>query len=99
MTVSIETLPCPDNRKNWTISIETKSPINILVCIIPDKLIVDHVQFKQYLRTQNIEDFSNPEEMLIKIIEDVNNAIVPKWVEITYKSDDIIIKVEDKQVG
>lgn len=99
MTSHIKTNPNPDNRKDWVFTIENVSTTHILLRIIPNKLVADHNSMRKYLNSQQLENYLSPEEMLVKIIEDVNNALVPKWVEATYRSDGIIIKVEDKQPG
>ncbi len=99
MTAQIITNPNPDTRKNWIFTIENMEPDHIQLRIIPDKLVADHSSIRNYLNSHLLENFSSPEEMLVKIIEDVNNALVPIWVEVTYRSDGIIVKVEDKQPG
>lgn len=99
MQKNLKTFPNPDNRKDWTITVELPSPSALSLCFIPDKLIANHNDIKENLNSYYMEKWDCPEEMLFNIIEFFNNALVPLWLEVTYKSDNCIITVEDSQPG
>ena len=99
MVTLIKTYSNPDSRKNWIISIELDSEPVILLRYIPDRLVADHISIKKYLNSQLAVDWPMPEEMLLKMIEDVQNELVPKWLEVEYSHWGIVVKIEDKQPG
>ncbi len=95
----IKTHSITDTRKDWLLVIEISSPVKIKVTLIPDKLTADHSSVTRYLNDMANKDWENPEKMILQIIEDINNALVPKWLEVAYEKDGIILKVEDRQPG
>ncbi len=99
MVTLINTYSNPDIRKNWIISIELDSVPVILLRYIPDRLVADHESAKKYLNSQLAIEWPTPEEMLFKVIEDVQNELVPKWLEVQYNHQGIVVKIEDKQPG
>ena len=90
MTKIIDVTSIPDGRKNWVISVEINEPIYLKVCFVPDKLIADHVSIKNYLARVLTQAWPSPEEMILTIIEDINNELVPKWVEVFYSKNGVI---------
>ena len=99
MVTLIKTYPNPDSRKNWIISIELNTEPAILLRYIPDRLVADHISVKEYLNSQLSIEWPMPEKMLLKMIEDVQNELVPKWLEVEYNLQGIVVKIEDKQPG
>ena len=67
--------------------------------MIPDKLIADHSSIKNYLTTKLKENWSSPEKMVLNIIEELNNELIPKWIEVVYMHEGVKIEVEDRQPG
>lgn len=99
MTNSLISYPNPDSRKKWLITVETTAPQYIMLRFIPDKLIIDHNSAQKYLNLQLEKKWPTPEEMILKIIEDMNNVLIPKWIEVTFKSGQVTVTIEDKQLG
>lgn len=99
MTKSIAVTTVPDGRKNWVISVETKEPIYLKVRFVPDKLIAEHGSIKNYIAWVLTQTWPSPEEMILTIIEEINNELVPKWVEVFYSKNGVSIKLEEQQPG
>ena len=99
MSTTIKTLPIPDTRKKWLIELKISDPVVITVRIIPDKLITDHASLKAYVQTTLIDTKSCPEDIILSIIEEINNELVPKWLEVFYEHDGVSVKIEDQQPG
>lgn len=89
----------PDSRKNWLITVEINSPVFISMRMVPDRLVAQHSSIKNHISEIALQNWSSPEEMILAIIEGVNNELVPKWLEVTYKDQGITIKIEDLQPG
>ena len=99
MLSKIHSYSNPDNRKDWKISIGIIEPYVISVTYVPDKLLAEHNSIQNYLSECSDKEWASPEAMLLSIIEDVNNEIVPKWLRIEYKYENTEIAIEDQQPG
>lgn len=99
MSITIKTSPIPDTRKKWLIKIEVSEPVVIKIHIIPDKLIADHASLKKYVQETIKNNTSRPEDIILSIIENINNELVPKWLEVYYENDGVSVKIEDQQPG
>lgn len=99
MQPSIITSTNPDNRKNWFITVEITTPVNINVRMAPDKLVAEHSSIKSYLNSKLVQKWVSPEEMVLEIIEELNNELVPKWIEVIYMHEGIKIEIQDRQPG
>jgi hypothetical protein len=49
---------------------------------VPDKLLIESSSFIAYLMTLAPVDTMAPETLALAILDDVNNEIVPRWVQI-----------------
>lgn len=99
MNSILKTYPNLDNRKSWTITAEVKLPKHIILRFIPDKLIADHEGLIKILESHASDNEHKPEEIILRIIEIVNNELIPKWLEVSYEHKGIMVKVEDQQPG
>lgn len=99
MNSKIKNSANPDSRKNWLITVEINSPVFVSLRMVPDKLVAEHSSIKNHISEIALQNWSNPEEMILAIIEDVNNELVPKWLEVVYKNKGLTIKIEDLQPG
>lgn len=99
MTITIKTSPIPDTRKNWLITLEISEPVVITIRIVPDKLIADHASLKEYVQAILKDNKSRPEDIILSIIENINNELVPKWLEVFYEHEGVSVKIEDRQAG
>ena len=95
----LKTHPNPDNRKSWMITAEVKTPKFIVLRFVPDKLISDHNDLKKLIQQYANNDELTPEKIVLNLIEDVNNELVPKWLEVSYEHNGICVKAEDQQPG
>ncbi len=99
MSDLINTYSVPDTRKDWLFMVEIEKPKYISVTLIPDKLSADHGSMRDYLRHKAGQSWQTPDDMILAMIEDINNALVPKWLEVIYENDGVTLKVEDRQPG
>ena len=99
MSTKITTSPNPDSRKNWIISVEITDPVLIRLRLVPDKLIADHRSLKNHIDEIINKNWSSPEEMSLAIIENINNELIPKWLEVIYAHEGVSVKIEDRQPG
>ena len=97
MPHNLKTYNNPDSRKNWVITAKISSPEKITLRFVPDKLIADHNSLKIFIIEYLEQTWASPEEMLLKIIEAINNELVPRWVEVIYEKEGITLKVDDTQ--
>ena len=75
---------------------------HITLRYVPDKLTLTPASFSDYLAA--LADFSTEplERLAIAILEDINNELVPRWVQITAVRDNDIepghrVLIEDRQ--
>ena len=79
--------------------VEIENPETITVTLIPDKLSADHGSMRDYLKHKASQSWQTPDDMILTMIEDINNALVPKWLEVIYEHNGVTLKVEDRQPG
>lgn len=99
MNMTIKTSPIPDSRKNWLITLEISEPVTIKIRVVPDKLIADHVSLKEYVQTAIKNNRSSPEGIILSIIENINNELIPKWLDVFYEHKGVSVLIEDQQPG
>jgi len=99
MSTKITTSANPDSRKNWILSVEITDPVHIRLRLVPDKLIADHSSLKNHIDEIINKSWSSPEEMSLTIIENINNELIPKWLEVIYVHEGVSVKIEDRQPG
>lgn len=56
--------------------------IDISLRYVPDKLLLDPGAFSRYLTHLSEDVPKSFEELALMVLEDVNNEIVPRWVQI-----------------
>ena len=52
---------------------------------VPDKLILDPTSFDQYLSALAGHQLTEPEEIALTVLDDINNQVVPRWVQVTLR--------------
>ena len=57
--------------------------ISVLLRYVPDKLVMPPTAFTAYLKAFHTADFHSLETFALTLLEDINNEVVPRWVEIT----------------
>ncbi|WP_138379772.1 hypothetical protein [Luteithermobacter gelatinilyticus] len=102
----------PDKRRDYVISLRKIVTFNhnsyvFTLRYVPDKLILQHGAFDDYLEQCQIlgqlPEWTTPEGLALHVLEDIMDEIVPKWVglSIVRKGEDggleVKIAVEDRQ--
>ena len=67
--------------------IKINSPIEINLCYIPDKLIISEKAFNIYLSSLKITKDIPIETIAHIILDDLNNELVAKWIQIIISAD------------
>lgn len=55
---------------------------------VPDKLLLPTQSFGQYLHALHFDPAMALEELALIILDDINNELVPRWVQIRVDADD-----------
>ena len=50
---------------------------------IPDKLLVERSSFTTFLASLDAAESDAPEELALAILDEMNNEIVPRWIQIS----------------
>lgn len=110
----------PDRREILATRANPKTGLDYLVAIdtaassgravqlryVPDKLLLRPEAFDAYLRTLTSASEMPAEELALAIIEDINNEVVPRWVQVQIeasaggrepKSNAYRVLIEDRQ--
>jgi 7-cyano-7-deazaguanine reductase len=83
-----------ESRNNPNLSLDyvvlIDSGVSALDCLlrlryVPDKLILEPQSFDHYLLALRDYGLTQPEEIALTILEDINNQVVPRWVQITLR--------------
>jgi len=80
----LETRPNPKMGLDYLVAIDTAaSPSRVIrLRYVPDKLLLRPVAFETYLSAITASDDPPAEELALAIIEDINNEVVPRWVQV-----------------
>ncbi|WP_259783118.1 hypothetical protein [Aestuariispira ectoiniformans] len=55
---------------------------------VPDKLLLPTQSFGQYLHDLHLAAETSLEELALTILDDINNEVVPRWVQIRVDADE-----------
>ncbi len=80
----LETRPNPQTGLDYLVAIdaEASSGRDIRLRYVPDKLLLRPDAFDTYLSALTSKDELPAEELALAIIEDINNEVVPRWVQV-----------------
>ena len=53
---------------------------------VPDKLLIEPSSLGEYLAAMSSGDADHPETLALALLDDINNDIVPRWVQIVVQS-------------
>lgn len=83
----LETRPNPQTGLDYLVAIDAAaSPAReIRLRYVPDKLLLRPDAFETYLSTLTSTDELPAEELALAIVEDINNEVVPRWVQVQIK--------------
>ena len=83
------TQPNPDASIDYLVSLggqinrsESKS-ITIQIYYVPDQVILDETSLSTYLKSIGAEVFPSSEHAGIMVLNDFNNELIPRWLQIT----------------
>ncbi len=97
----LTTAPSPDSRHDFLVELRGE-PIpgtRLTIRLVPDRLILDAAGFAGYLAEPPGEVIS-PEGLAMTVLDDLNNELVPRWVEVTVERDAPLphrVVIEDRQ--
>ncbi len=80
----LATRPNPNTGLDYLVAIDTaaSSSHGIRLRYVPDKLLLRPETFETYLAAVTATDELPAEELALAIIEDINNEVVPRWVQV-----------------
>lgn len=64
---------------------------------VPDKLLIDSASFAAYLAFLDGDGPAAPEHVALTLLDEMNNEIVPRWVQIAVTGGSETVIVEDRQ--
>lgn len=78
----------PQSGLDYLVAIDTAAVSGraIQLRYVPDKLLLRPEAFDAYLSTLTSGSEMPAEELALAIIEDINNEVVPRWVQVKIKS-------------
>ena len=97
----LTTRPSPDARHDFLVELrgEPLPVVRLTLRLVPDLLVADPASVVAYLA--EFAGFADGLEALaVAILDDVNNELVPRWVEVAVESDTPLphrVVIEDRQ--
>lgn len=85
----------PDSAIDYMVNItghidkEGSSRTNVSLRYVPDKLVLEAGSFGVYLDTLGEIGWKVAEDLAVTIISDVNNELIPRWVQISVSAPDL----------
>lgn len=75
----------PRGDLDYVVAIESAAPrahCRVVLRYVPDKLLVDSRSLTDYLNALAPLDEPAPERLAFALLDDINNEIVPRWLQI-----------------
>ena len=105
------TEPNPDGRLDYVVSLEERAPLagdgtmHLGLRYVPDRLILQSGTLARYLQALAGLQWNSLEEVAVIIRDDVNNEVVPRWLQVTLSAADAVaghegghgVMLEDRQ--
>lgn len=89
---AIETLPNPNTALDYLSRQDSEiggtSTIKVRLCYVPGKLVISSEAFGQYLHSINVSGDLPLEGLAHIILDDLNNELVPRWIQILLIAND-----------
>jgi 7-cyano-7-deazaguanine reductase len=93
--------PSPDPRHDYLVGLQGRvGEAQIDIRYVPDRLIVSPQSVAVYLAA--LDPTCGAEELALRILDDFNNELVPRWAQVTARRDQPLphwATVEDRQPG
>ena len=82
--------PNPETRLDYVVRLEGHmaggpdgtTTTSVGVCYVPDKAVLDPGAFGRYLEALATQSWSSLEEVATVILDDINNEVVARWVQV-----------------
>ena len=99
MTPELRELPNPDARHDYLVRLDgpVGSEARLTLHYVPDRGIADAAGFAAYLDALGPAAAQSPEALAARVLEDVSNALVPRWVRVTVTRLGHAVLIEDSQ--
>lgn len=96
----LTTAPSPDSRHDFLVELRGETAgTRLTVRLVPDRLVLIPASFAAYLADwPQIPD--GLEALAVALLDDLNNELVPRWVEVTAERDAPLphrVVIEDRQ--
>jgi len=82
--------PNPDQRLDYVVCLQapleasiSESPIEARLRYVPDRVILRPESLNDYLEQTGALDWSSLEELAVTILNDINDELIARWIEIT----------------
>lgn len=93
--------PSPDPRHDYLVGLQGMvGEAEVHIRYVPDRLIVSAQSAAAYLAA--LDPACSAEELALRILDDFNNELVPRWAQVTARRDQPLrhwATVEDRQPG
>ena len=100
----LETAENPDQGLDYVITLEGSMGISsgpeisrVQVRYVPDKSTLSAQSFQKYLKILDKFESEGPEATAIAVLDDLNNEVVPRWVQINLTIGSHQVLLEDRQ--
>lgn len=80
--------PNPGKALDYVVRLEARIgepgplPATVTLCYVPDRLILDPAAFGTYTARLARGGWSSPEELAVIVLEDLCDALVPRWARV-----------------
>ncbi|MBT3906662.1 MAG: hypothetical protein HOB79_16000 [Rhodospirillaceae bacterium] len=99
-------IPGPDTEHEILVRMEQavsfegdQNSTQIRIMYIPDRLLLPDESLRAYFNVVSTLDYGSLETLAVKLLDDFNNEIVPRWVQIDITTTGAQITATDRQPG
>ena len=96
---AISLRPMPPSRPEAVLKIEVlyDKRCHCTIRYVPDRFLLVNTEISTYLASLPWSELEDPFEVACVILDDLNNQLVPKWLQIIVYMGDSSALVEDRQ--
>ena len=96
---AIKIIATASSRPETLLRIKGEFHPNHRVCVryVPDRYLLPKGAFQEYLPTVPEEIWQETSNAAFVIMDDLNNQLVPKWIQVMVESDTDAALIEDRQ--
>lgn len=102
---SLVLAPNPDASHDYvtditrTCGVDTLGAVNLRVRYVPDRNILAAEALDGYLKTLAAAAPANLEHLALMFVEDLNDVLIPRWIEVTASDGGHTVIVDDRLPG